>query len=348
MSGHFLIPGDITLPTGGYGYDRQVLAAAARLGAPLSYVALPDGFPNPDDAALAETARIVASLPARTVLLIDGLAYGAMPEALIRGFDRPVVELCHHPLAVEPGLDPQTARRFAEGERAAMALARHIIVTGRNTADEVARDFGVPRSQISVALPGTERAARAVGSGQVVPRLIAVGSVIPRKGYDILVAAMERLRGLDWTLDIIGATSHAPETVAALTRKIAAAGLEERIRLAGPMTAAALDAAYASADLFVMSSLYEGYGMVIAEAMARGLPIVGTTGGAAAETLDDRAGLKVPPGDALALAAAIGTMLTDITFRARCADGSWLAGQALPSWDDTARQIIAILKEHAP
>lgn len=347
MSGHFLIPGDITLPTGGYGYDRQVLAAATRLEAPLIHVALPGSFPNPDEAALAETARIVAALPARTVLLIDGLAYGAMPEALIRSFNRPVVELCHHPLAVEPGLDAATAQRFRASERAAMALARHIIVTGRNTADEVAADFGVARARISVALPGTERAARAKGSGRAVPHLIAVGSVIPRKGYDVLVAAMARLGDLDWTLDVIGATTHAPETTAAIARQIASLGLDTRIRLAGPMSTAALDAAYAGADLFVMSSLYEGYGMVIAEAMARGLPIVGTTGGAAAETLDDRAGLKVPPGDAVALAGAIRAMLTDAGHRARYAEGSWLAGQALPSWDDTARTIITILKEHA-
>lgn len=344
MKAFFLIPGDLSLPTGGYGYDRKVLAEAASLGAQLVHVPLPGGYPFPDIAILAETARIVDTLPPDGLLLIDGLAYGAMPDTLIRAFNRPIVELCHHPLALEPGLDAATAARLADSERAAMALAQHVIVTGEHTAGIVTHDFGVAPARVSVAVPGTDPAPRAAGSGGAIPRLIAVGSVIPRKGYDVLVDAMARLAGMAWTLDIIGATAHAPVTVRALEAQIVSAGLAERIRLIGPMSARDLDAAYARADLFVMSSHYEGYGMAIAEAMARGLPIVGTTGGAAADTLDDRAGLKVPPGDAAALAEAIGRMLTDPAFRATCAAGSWQAGQALPRWRDTAQTILRILE----
>lgn len=341
----FVIPGDLSLPTGGYGYDRKVLAEAAAAGFALQHVALPGGFPFPSPATLADSARIIAALPGDAVLLIDGLAYGALPVDLIRGFGRPVVELCHHPLALEPGHDAATVARFTASEKAAMALADRIIVTGGHTAGLVARDFGVAADKITVALPGTDRAARAVGSGRTTPHLIAVGSVIPRKAYDVLVTAMARLTALDWTLDIIGATQHAPDTVAQVAALIANHGLDHRIRLTGPMDSDALEQAYSRADLFVMSSLYEGYGMVIAEAMARGLPIVGTTGGAAGDTLDDRAGIKVPPGDAGALAEAIGLMLESPVRRTAFADGSWAAGQSLPTWAETARIIISALKE---
>ena len=343
----FIIPGDLGLPTGGYGYDRQVLKHAAAAGLELIHCPIPGGYPCPDPAALAGTAQAIAALPAGCPLLIDGLAYGAMPAAMIRAFDRPVVELCHHPLAVEPGLEAATAARLHASERTAMALARAVIVTGQDTARMVARDFAVAADKITVALPGTERARRARGSDSATPRIIAVGSVIPRKAYDVLVKAMASLTDLDWTLRIIGATAHAPDTVAEVETLIQALQLQNRIHLTGPMTAAQLDAAYDGADLFVMSSLYEGYGMVIAEAMARGLPIVATTGGAAADTLPPQAGLKVPPGENQPLAKAIRDMLTSPSLRSFFSDEAWRAGQALPSWEDTARTIARVIERTA-
>ena len=105
---------------------------------------------------------------------------------------------------------------------------------------------------------------------------------------------------------------------------------------------------YASADAFLLPSLYEGYGMVLAEAMARGLPIVCTTGGAAAETAPDAAAIKVPPGDQGALTAAIRRLLDEPDLRRRLADASWAAGQRLPRWEDTARIIAGVIKELTP
>jgi len=341
----FVIPGDLSLPTGGYGYDRQVLARAAARGVAMTHLPIPAGYPAPDAEVLASSAAAIARVAEEAVLLIDGLAYGAMPEAMIRGFNRPVVELCHHPLALEPGRGAAETQRLADGERAAMAAARGVIVTGRHTAGIVAEQFGVARDKIAVALPGTERAARARGSGGAVPRLLAVGSVIPRKAYPVLVEAMNQIRHLGWTLEIVGALAHAPETVIEVQNQIQALQLEDRIRLAGPLGAADLAATYDRADLFVMSSLYEGYGMVIAEAMARGLPIVATTGGAAAETLDDRAGFKVPPNSSQALAEAIHEMLASDEKRKTFSNGSWLAGQTLPSWDDTLDTIMTAIGE---
>lgn len=341
----FVIPGDLDLPTGGYGYDRQVLAHAAAAGLELTHCAIPGGYPFPDTATLAETARRIAATPAGCVLLIDGLAYGAMPVEMIAGFGRPIVNLCHHPLALEPGLDAATAARLHASERAAMAFARHIIVTGKETADTLVRDFGVARAAITVALPGTIRAPRAAGSGRAAPHLIAVGSIIPRKAYDVLLSAMATLGDLPWTLDIIGSTTLSPTTVAEVETLIQALHLMDRVRLTGAMTANDLAQAYHSADLFVMSSLYEGYGMVLAEAMVRGLPIVASTGGAAADTLAPEAGIKVPPGLSQPLAEAIRTMLVTPSARRIFSDGSWRAGQRLPTWETTANSIAAAIKE---
>ena len=344
----FVIPGDLALPTGGYGYDRQVLARAAARGCDMRHVAIPGGYPFPDDTVLAASAAAIAQTPPDALLLIDGLAYGAMPVDFIRSFNRPIVELCHHPLALEPGVDAAVTARLATSERAAMALAAAVIVTGRHTAGIVARDFDVAPEKISVALPGTEPAPRARGSGGPTPRLIAVGSVIPRKAYDVLVTALSHLRHLPWTLEIAGALTHAPDTVIQVQNLIQELQLENRIHLLGPLAPDELDAAFDRADLFVMSSLFEGYGMVIAEAMARGLPIVATTGGAAADTLDDRAGLKVPPNSIQALAEAIQDMLSTDGKRKTFSDGSWLAGQSLPTWDLTLDTILDALRRATP
>jgi glycosyltransferase involved in cell wall biosynthesis len=200
----------------------------------------------------------------------------------------------------------------------------------------------VPARKITVAEPGTDPAARATGTGTPL-QLLAVGAVSPRKAYDVLVRALEPLADLDWRLTIAGATDRDPAAAAALKSIIDRSGLGERIKLAGKVVPATLDRFYESADLFVMPSLFEGYGMVLAEAMARGLPIVCTTGGAAAETVPDAAAIKVPPGDPEPLTAALRLALEDKKRRTRMADASWDAGRALPTWNETARRIAAVI-----
>ncbi len=344
----FAIPGDITLPTGGYAYDREVLAALPAFGVDVAHLALPDGYPDPSPADLARTAAQIAATPRDAVLLIDGLAYGAMPLDLIDGFMRPIVALVHHPLCLEAGLAPERVEPLRALETAALTRARHVVVTSPTTARTLTADFAVPAERITVAVPGTEPAERvAVGTGTPV-RLLAVGSVVPRKGYDVLIRALEidaASRAPDWTLRIVGAVDRSPATVEAIRRQIAAAGLGERIEIAGPMSRAELDIAYSRADIFVLSSHYEGYGMVLAEALARGLPIVTTTGGAAAETVPDDAALKVPPGDAAALQRALRRAIDDAALRARLADAAWAAGQMLPRWTDAAATIARVIKE---
>lgn len=339
----FLIPGDLSLPTGGYAYDRAVIRLLPEQGIRAMHIALPGAFPNASEADLADCAAIVAGLPADCVLLIDGLAYGAMPAELIRGFGRPVVALCHHPLALENGISAERAEALHLSEAAALNLAAHVIVTSRLTGKILEGDFGVNAEKITVAEPGTARKPRATGSGGSVLEMIAIGSIVPRKGYAVLVEALAGLRHRHWRLSIVGA-ARAPETLAALEAQIAREGLEDRIRLLGAVRERELDTLYETADLFVMASLFEGYGMVLGEAMQRGLPIITTTGGAASETVPEGAGLKVPPGDAAALRAALERAMADPDLRARLAVAAHRAGETLPTWDDTAAIIAATLR----
>lgn len=339
----FAIPGDINTLTGGYGYDRRVLALLGECGARTDHQRLPDSYPFPDEEDVAETLSALSAAPADAVLLIDGLAYCALPAAAIPSIKQKIIALVHHPLGLEAGLTPAQSAALIAGERAALAHAARIIVTSVPTRDTLVADFGVAAARITIAEPGTDPAARAVGGGGVPLSILSVGSIVPRKAFSVLVEALSGLADKPWRLRIAGSADRSTATAAALRAQIAAAGLQERIVLIGELGPRELEGAYASADLFVLPSLYEGYGMVLAEALAHGLPIICTTGGAAGRTVPDGAGIKVPPGDAAALQGALARVLGDAPLRARLADGAWTAAQKLPRWRDTAAIVAEVI-----
>jgi glycosyltransferase involved in cell wall biosynthesis len=339
----FAVPGDLAAPTGGYAYARKMLALLPEHGVAVRHLALPASFPHPTEADLAETDRLLQTTPDKAVLLVDGLAYGAMPSGLVKDLGRTIVALVHHPLAFETGLSAERQTALFESERAALVEARWVIVSSAMMARLLASDYDVPGNRITIAEPGTEAAPRAAGTGAPV-EFLAVGAVSPRKGYDVLVAALRGLEDRNWHLTIAGALDRAPDAAAALRAEITEAGLDNRITLSGAVGDAELARLYEKADVFVSASLFEGHGMVMMEAMARGLPLVASTGGAAIETVPDEAGLKVPPGDAAALREALRRMIADPALRGAFAQKSWEAGQRLPRWTDTAAQVAGVLK----
>ena len=351
----FAIPGDINLRTGGYTYDRRVMALLPSFNVAVEHSALPGTYPSPSAEDLDVTAHVFAKVPRDSVLLVDGLAYGAMPVGVISQAKCPIVALVHHPLCLETGLSADRQAELKMSETAALQLAHHVIVTSASTARGLTAEFAVPAFKITVAEPGTDvargavkmsAAGTSVSSGAL--RLLAVGSIVPRKGYDALVEALNRLSHLDWELVIAGDRDRNAETTSSLEAQIQWSHVRDRVRLSGSLDEPALADFYARADLVVMSSLYEGYGMVLGEALAWGLPIVATTGGAAAETVPDGAALKVPPGDVEALAAALRRAMTDAALRKKLADAAWAAGQKLPRWEDTARIIAGVIRDAAP
>lgn len=336
----FAIPGDLDLPTGGYGYDRRLLGEWREMGVTARHLALPGSFPHPTPADLAETGRLILSQPYDSVLLIDGLAYGAFPESIAAGLAGRVVALVHHPLGLETGLTSEQTAAFIARETAALRYASAVIVTSPATKHLLATDFGVPPDKITIALPGVEPAKRASGSPRDEPlRLLAVGSLVPRKGYSFLIDALASLADYPWQLTIIGAADRSPVTASSLAAQIETAGLGDRVTLAGAVGDAELARAYDAADLFVMPSLFEGYGMVLTEALARGLPIICTTGGAAADTAPDGAALKVPPGDSRALAKALKHLFDAPSTRQRMADAAWASAATLPRWREAATTV---------
>jgi len=343
----FAIPGDLNTPSGGYGYDRAVIAAGPGVGLELAHLALPGGFPFPDAAAVAEAARLLAAAPADRPLLVDGLALGALPEAALAGVRAPLAALLHHPLALEAGLSEAQAQALRASEGAALARCRAIVTTSAATVRDAAALFGIAPSLFSVARPGLARAAMARGGGET-PVILCVASLIPRKGHDVLIDALARLADRPWRAAFYGAQDFAPDWAAQVRARIAAAGLGARIALHGPVSSAALADAYHGADIFCLPSRHEGYGMVFAEAMAHGLPVLAADIAAAREVIGPGAGRLSPPDDAAALAENIAALLDDPARRRAMAAAAHARAHVIPGWDATARAIRAALEGIAP
>ena len=333
----FAVPGDLATPTGGYAYDRMIVAGLRRLGWDVAVVDLGEGFPRVSAAAAGEAQRRLAALPPERPIVVDGLAFGVLPDAAAAlGASRRLIALVHHPLAYESGLSAGEADRLRRSERAALAHVRGVIATSSHTARLVVEEYGVPRERIAVVMPGTERACRARGSGGAEAALLAVGSIVPRKGYDVLIPALAELAALPWRLTIAG-DPRDPQAAARLAADLVRFELEDRVTVAGPLPAEQLAALYDAADLFVLASRFEGYGMAFTEAIARGLPVIGTTAGAIPETVPPGASILVPPDDVAALAAALRRLIEDPGERRGFAERAWAAAASLPTWEEATR-----------
>jgi glycosyltransferase involved in cell wall biosynthesis len=338
---HFVVPGPLDQRTGGYIYDRRMVEGLRALGSTVRAHELAGRFPQADASARAAAAAAIEIIAAGGVPVIDGLALPAFVELPDR-LPQPWVALIHHPLALETGLTPAEAQAFADLERMLLPRAARVIVTSPRTRRDLGA-YGLDDAHIAVVLPGTDAAPFARGSTGPGVALLCVASLTPRKGHVLLLQALHGLRDLDWHLTCVGSAERDPACARSITAAIDRLGLRQRVTLIGEQAESDLAPFYDRADLFVLASYHEGYGMVLAEALARGLPVVSTSAGAIPDTVPEDAGLLVPPGDARALARALRQMITEPELRAKLSAGARAARGNLASWDDATRLFAATL-----
>ncbi len=342
----FLVPGDPDQRTGGYGYVREVVAGLRRMGREVSLQGLEGQFPKVDDTARAALDNALASVPDDGTVVVDGLALCGYPEAAeVHGPRLNLVALVHHPLADETGLGDDERAHFLETERRALAAVTRVITTSETTALGLGR-FGVPSSKIQVVLPGVHRpgapespGSRRQGAGRGEVRLLCVAHLSPRKAQLDLVDALARLDGGGWTCELVGSVDRNPDYASRVRARIAGLGLTGRIRLAGELSGPELTRAFAQADLFVLPSHYEGYGMVIDEALAHGLPVISSDGGALAATANRPGCVTYAAGDSEALARLVSERLQDRALLLGQQAAARESASALRSWDQCAREF---------
>lgn len=346
-----IVPGDPGQRTGGYLYDAHLVSELRRLGREISVVGLDGRFPDGDHTAQEAMRGALQRLPDGSIVIIDGLALGAVPAPVEEQAARlEPVALVHHPLADETGLDADRRRRLLALERRSLAACRRVIVTSGFTSRRLL-DLGLVQSTPVVVEPGVEQAplARSVserlegrepGPGQP---MLCVASLTPRKGQDVLIEALAGLGDRDWSCVLAGSTARDPGFAGRVRAMIERFGLAERLRVAGECDRQTLEAAYRRAAVSVLPSHYEGYGMVVSEALARGLPLITTTGGALAQTAPDDCCLKVAPGDVGALRAALARWLDDGALRRRLTAAAVARRARLRRWADVGREFDAAL-----
>ena len=344
---HVVVPGDLQARTGGYEYDRQIIAGLRRRGRDVVVLGLPGTYPDPTPAERAEAGRVLSAVPDGACVVIDGLAFGVLPREAARQRQRlRLIALVHHPLGLETGLARVTADTLLATERRALETVRGVVVTSPRTVGDVLA-LGVPPSRIAVVEPGTDPAPESPGSSATDCELLCVASLVPRKGIDTLFDALEHLTHLPWHLTCVGSAERHVAYASRLAERAARGPLAGRVTLPGELAGAPLDTLWRRTDVFVLPTHYEGYGMVVAEALARAIPVVSTPTGAIADLVGTDAGILVPTGDAAALAQALELLLSSHQALARVREGARLARLRVPTWDTAAVRMEEALARFA-
>ncbi|MFF7046783.1 glycosyltransferase family 4 protein [Streptomyces griseorubiginosus] len=348
---HFVMPGgvdDPTAPSGGNAYDRRVCLDLPGFGWQVERHAVAGSWPRPGAAARAELAQTLRDLPDGTVVLIDGLVACGVPEIIVPEAERlGIVVLVHLPLGDETGLEPGLALELDAKEREVLRAVPAVVATSDWAVRRLVSHHGLAPERVHVATPGADIAPLASGTDGV-SRLLCVAAVTPRKGQHRLIEALAGAQDLPWSCVCVGGITQDPEYVAHLRMLIKRYGLQDRLHLAGPKAGAELDASYAAADLMVLTSYAETYGMAVTEALARGIPVLATDVGGVAEAVGRAPdggvpGILVPPEDPAALAAELRGWFGEADVRRRLKAAARGRRAALDGWATTARSLAGVL-----
>jgi glycosyltransferase involved in cell wall biosynthesis len=346
---HVVVPegiDDPARPSGGNTYDRRVCRGLAELGWAVHEHAVPGAWPRGSEAGHAALARAVRRIPDGAVVLLDGLIASTAPEALVPQARRlRQVVLVHMPLGHRPPDDEAGAVRARE--RDVLAAAAAVVTTSAWTRRRLGELYALPADRVHVTEPGVDAARLAPGTAAG-DSLLCVAALTPHKGHDVLLDGLAMVTDLSWRLECVGSLVRDRAFADGVRRRARNSGLGNRVRFTGPRTGAELDRAYAAADLLLLASQAETYGMVVTEALARGLPVLATEVGGVTEALGHgkdgtRPGLLVPPSDAAAVGAALRTWLSDAELRARLRRAARERRASLRRWPATTSVLAGVL-----
>jgi glycosyltransferase involved in cell wall biosynthesis len=346
----FVVPGDIddmSVPSGGNVYDRRMCQALGKGEGTVREISIAGSWPKPDDAAKAEFTRALAELADGSVVVVDGLVACGVPEVVVPEANRlRLVVLVHLPLADETGLARDVAADLDARERETLHAASAVIATSPWAARRLTEHHSLDANRVHAVPPGTDPAPLAPGSDGR-SRLLCVAAVTRRKGLDLLIEALGDIKDLPFTCDCVGSLRRDPAYVHLLSGLIEHRGLSGRVSLTGPRIGADLEAAYASADLLVLPSHTETYGMVLTEALARGIPVLATNSGAIPETVGHAPDGTVPGilTSKWELAGALRDFLTSSGLREQIRAAAQARRATLSTWDQAAQQLAGVLAQ---
>ena len=341
----FVVPGQLGTLTGGSVYNKRMIDTLRQHYKPIDVCELDNSFPKPTPTALDHAKNALAALPTDSIVVIDGLALGAIPEIVTLEASRLcIVALVHLPIAKGIGLEQETAIEFATSEQRALSACTAIVVTGR-TALDMLLTYGLTPNRITVVEPGTNPASLAIGSQPGELQLLSVATLSPGKGHAILLQALANLVHHQWHLTCVGNLTRYPATVKQVRSLIHEFKLHDRVSLVGELEETELEQYYSKADVFVLPTLLETYGMAVAEALARGLPVISTTTGAIPQLVGNDAGILVPVGNLALLTRALEKMIANEAIRISFSKGARRVRKVLPNWKHAASSFATVLEK---
>jgi glycosyltransferase involved in cell wall biosynthesis len=346
---HVVVPDGIddpARPSGGNAYDRHLCRGLSAIGWSVHEHGVPGCWPRSDAASLAALTSVVGQVPDDALVLLDGLIASTAPEVLVPQARRlRLIVLVHMPLGHRPADDGGDDARTRE--RAVLSAAAAVVTTSAWARRRLLDLYRLPADRVHVAEPAVDAAAVVPGTAAG-GALLCVAAVTFDKGHDVLLDALAATTDLSWQCVCVGSLDRDPAFVEGLRRRSLHGGLGDRVRFPGPRTGADLDRSYAAADLMVLASRAETYGMVVTEALARGLPVVAAEVGGLPEALGYgadgiRPGLLVPPDDAAALGAALRAWLGDPELRGRLRRAARERRESLSGWSTTTSAVAGVL-----
>ncbi len=348
MTVHFVVPDGIEdplRPSGGNAYDRHVSRGLESLGWSVQQHAVPGPWPQSEAEPFSALAGVMQRIPDGALALLDGLVASAAPEVLVPEARRlRLVILVHMPLGHRPADGAAAAIRMHE--RAVLEAAAAVVTTSQWSRSRLMELYALAPERVHVARPGVDPADLATGSANG-GELLCVASVTLEKGHDVLLEALLSMSEQSWRCLCVGSVERDPAFVQDLRQRTLNGGLGDRVSFPGPRTASDLDRSYAAADVMVVASRAETYGMVVTEALAHGLPVVATEVGGLTEALGYgrdgiRPGLLIPPEDPAALAVALRAWLSDAELRGRLRRAARERRESLCGWSTTASALAGV------
>ncbi|MGM7776813.1 glycosyltransferase family 4 protein [Arthrobacter sp. KNU-44] len=325
-----ILPANVRHRSGGNIYNARLAEALQGLGAEVSVCKLDGGWPSGSAADRRSFAAALAG-EGQAIYIVDGLIASGAPTEIetATAAGRRVWVLLHMPPSGEDLLETR-----------ALCAATGLLCTGSRTA-EAARSLGL--GNVHLAIPGVDRPTRTgPRSAAAAPHFIMVGALLPNKDQILFVDALARIKELAWTAALVGSTKADPSYAAAVQERILRNGLEKRVETTDELSGPALEEQWNRADLSMLISHSESFGMVVQESLAYGIPVVVRKGTGAVEALGAHGA-----GEAIDLSAGIGSLekflrrwLGDPALRVRWQSAAEAASSVLPRWEDTAREVL--------
>lgn len=352
-----IIYGRLDRLTGGTIYDRLLVERLRRRGHAVEVIGLPA---RPYALGLLDNLRprgVEGRTGAFDLILEDGLCHPSLLRFNRRlrrrgGGGPPVAAILHQVLSGQPRWGAIN-RVYARLERLFLGTLDALVATSRDTEEKLRRMAG-RRPSTAVVEPGGDRLGFIANPEAVARRsrrpgplaLLFVGGLAPVKGLGGLLKTLARLQGVDWRLAVAGVE---PEAGKKFTRRrFGLSGLLDRIEFLGRIDGDRLREAYAQSQLFAMPFACESFGIAALEAMAFGLPVIGSrAGGVHSFVRHGENGFLVAPGDREAVRRQIEGLNADRGRLARMGAEALAAAHGRPGWDAAMDRAASFLEEIA-